>query len=136
MKKRDNYSVLGARYRSMAQIKKLSKQSILHGITIILDKMSKDQLAKLLFTLNKMRLPKIRTKKYGLGLFEQSVLGKALIEKQDRAIKRKALPRMNKNGKPRMPRRTKRKIKFSPKQLAAQRLFAKRARAGTLRKRR
>jgi len=127
MKKRDNYSVFGARYRSMAQIKKLSKQSILHGITIILDKMSKDQLAKLLFTLNKMRLPKIRTKKYGLGLFEQTVLGKALIERQDRTIKRKALSRM--------PRRTKRKIKFSPKQLAAQRLFAKRARAGTLRRR-
>ena len=43
-----------------------------------------------------------------------------------RTTKRKALPRM--------PRRTKRKIKFSPKQLAAQRLFAKRAKAGTLRR--
>ena len=41
-----------------------------------------------------------------------------------RTINRKALPR----------RKTKRK--FSRKQLAAQRLFAKRARAGTLRKRR
>jgi len=41
-----------------------------------------------------------------------------------RTIKRKALPK----------RKTKRK--FSAKQLAAQRLFAKRARAGTLRKRR
>ena len=41
-----------------------------------------------------------------------------------RTIKRKALPK----------RKTKRK--FSRKQLAAQRLFAKRARAGTLRKRR
>ena len=40
-----------------------------------------------------------------------------------RTIKRKALPK----------RKTKRK--FSRKQLAAQRLFAKRARAGTLRKR-
>jgi len=43
---------------------------------------------------------------------------------QLRTIKRKALPK----------RKTKRK--FSAKQLAAQRLFAKRARAGTLRKRR
>ena len=43
-----------------------------------------------------------------------------------RVIKRKALPRPK--------RKTKRK--FSRKQLAAQRLFAKRARAGTLRKRR
>ena len=41
-----------------------------------------------------------------------------------KVIKRKALPK----------RKTKRK--FSRKQLAAQRLFAKRARAGTLRKRR
>jgi len=41
-----------------------------------------------------------------------------------RTIKQKALPK----------RKTKRK--FSAKQLAAQRLFAKRARAGTLRKRR
>ena len=41
-----------------------------------------------------------------------------------RTIRQKALPR----------RKTKRK--FSRKQLAAQRLFAKRARAGTLRKRR
>ena len=41
-----------------------------------------------------------------------------------RTIKRKALPK----------RKTKRK--FSRKQLAAQRLFAKRAKAGTLRKRR
>jgi len=41
-----------------------------------------------------------------------------------KVIKRKALPK----------RKTKRK--FSAKQLAAQRLFAKRARAGTLRKRR
>ena len=43
---------------------------------------------------------------------------------QLRTIKQKALPK----------RKTKRK--FSTKQLAAQRLFAKRARAGTLRKRR
>jgi len=41
-----------------------------------------------------------------------------------RTIKRKALPKRKK------------KRKFSRKQLAAQRLFAKRARAGTLRRRR
>ena len=48
-----------------------------------------------------------------------------------RIIKRKALPY---NG--RIDKRRKKKRKFSRKQLAAQRLFAKRARAGTLRKRR
>ena len=48
-----------------------------------------------------------------------------------KVIKRKALPY---NG--RIDKRRKKKRKFSRKQLAAQRLFAKRARAGTLRKRR
>ena len=47
-----------------------------------------------------------------------------------RTIKRKALPY---NG--RIDKRRKKKRKFSRKQLAAQRLFAKRARAGTLRRR-
>jgi hypothetical protein len=46
-----------------------------------------------------------------------------------KTIKRKALPY---NG--RIDKRRKKKRKFSRKQLAAQRLFAKRARAGTLRK--
>jgi hypothetical protein len=47
-----------------------------------------------------------------------------------RITKRKALPY---NG--RIDKRRKKKRKFSRKQLAAQRLFAKRARAGTLRRR-
>jgi len=47
-----------------------------------------------------------------------------------KTIKRKALPY---NG--RIDKRRKKKRKFSRKQLAAQRLFAKRARAGTLRRR-
>ena len=48
-----------------------------------------------------------------------------------RVTKRKALPY---NG--RIDKRRKKKRKFSRKQLAAQRLFAKRARAGTLKRRR
>ena len=45
------------------------------------------------------------------------------------------LPRLRKTKRKALPKR-KTKRKFSRKQLAAQRLFAKRARAGTLRKRR
>ena len=45
------------------------------------------------------------------------------------------LPRLRGTKRKALPRR-KKKRKFSRKQLAAQRLFAKRARAGTLRKRR
>ena len=48
-----------------------------------------------------------------------------------KVIKRKTLPY---NG--RIDKRRKKKRKFSRKQLAAQRLFAKRARAGTLKRRR
>jgi len=53
-----------------------------------------------------------------------NVVNLSKVKRKRRTIKRKALPK----------RKTKRK--FSRKQLAAQRLFAKRARAGTLRKRR
>ena len=45
------------------------------------------------------------------------------------------LPRLRVTKRKALPRR-KKKRKFSRKQIAAQRLFAKRARAGTLRKRR
>jgi len=67
---------------------------------------SKKQIAIFAYTLAKSKLPRLRT------------------------IKRKALPY---NG--RIDKRRKKKRKFSRKQLAAQRLFAKRARAGTLRRR-
>ena len=50
-------------------------------------------------------------------------------------ITKSKLPRLSIRKRKSLPRR-KTKRKFSRKQLAAQRLFAKRARAGTLRKRR
>ena len=53
-----------------------------------------------------------------------NVVNLSKVKRKRRTIRQKALPK----------RKTKRK--FSKKQLAAQRLFAKRARAGTLRKRR
>jgi len=53
-----------------------------------------------------------------------NVVNLSKVKRKRRTIRQKALPK----------RKTKRK--FSRKQLAAQRLFAKRARAGTLRKRR
>ena len=50
-------------------------------------------------------------------------------------ITKSKLPRLRVTKRKALPRR-KKKRKFSRKQLAAQQLFAKRARAGTLRKRR
>ena len=109
----------------LAKIEKFSREHTLSMILIILDRMPKKRLAKLLYSLNKMQLPRIK-RKFGTALYEQKVIGKAFIESESikRKTKQKALPK----------RKTKRK--FSRKQLAAQQLFAKRARAGTLRKRR
>ena len=69
--------------------------------------MPKKRLAMVCYNITKSKLPRLKT------------------------IKRKALPY---NG--RIDKRRKKKRKFSRKQLAAQRLFAKRARAGTLKRRR
>ena len=99
---------------SLKSLEKKSKASLLRLIMKHLKTKSKKSLARIAYSMAKSKLPRLRTTK--------------------RNPRNYALPRMNKNGKPRMPRRTKRKIKFSPKQLAAQRLFAKRAKAGTLRR--
>ena len=97
---------------SMKQYMKMSKPALIRKITKALRAMPKVKLARLCYNLTKSKLPRLRT------------------------IKRKALPRRNVAfgfmDKP----KPKKKRKFSRKQLAAQRLFAKRARAGTLRKRR
>jgi len=92
---------------SLKQYMKMSKPALIRKITKTLRAMPKVKLARLCYNITKSKLPQLKT------------------------IKRKALPY---NG--RIDKRRKKKRKFSRKQLAAQRLFAKRARAGTLRKRR
>ena len=84
----------------------MSKTALMRKITKTLRAMPKAKLAMLCYNLTKAKLP-------GLKIIKRKAL-----------TKRKALPK----------RKTKRK--FSAKQLAAQRLFAKRAKAGTLRRRR
>ena len=83
----------------------MSKPALIRKITKALRAMPKAKLARLCYNLTKSKLPRLKV------------------------IKRKALPY---NG--RIDKRRKTKRKFSRKQLAAQRLFAKRARAGTLRR--
>jgi len=92
---------------TLPQYMKMSKPALIRKITKTLRAMPKKRLAVLCYNITKSKLPRIRT------------------------IKRKALPY---NG--RIDKRRKKKRKFSRKQLAAQKLFAKRARAGTLRRRR
>jgi len=95
------------RIKPMSVIMIMTKESILYRIKEKLKTYSKKRLAVFYYNLLKNDLPQLKT------------------------IKRKALPY---NG--RIDKRRKKKRKFSRKQLAAQRLFAKRARAGTLRRRR
>ena len=92
---------------TLPQYMKMSKPALIRKIMKTLKAMPKKRLAMVCYNITKSKLPQLKT------------------------IKRKALPY---NG--RIDKRRKKKRKFSRKQLAAQRLFAKRARAGTLRKRR
>ena len=85
----------------------MSKPALIRKITKALKAMPKKRLAMVCYNITKSKLPRLKV------------------------IKRKALPY---NG--RIDKRRKKKRKFSRKQLAAQRLFAKRARAGTLKRRR
>ena len=91
---------------SLKQYMKMSKPALIRKIMKTLKAMPKKRLAVLCYNITKSKLPRLRV------------------------TKRKALPY---NG--RIDKRRKKKRKFSRKQLAAQRLFAKRARAGTLRRR-
>jgi len=91
---------------TLQQYTKMSKPALIRKITKALRAMPKVKLARLCYNITKSKLPRLRV------------------------TKRKALPY---NG--RIDKRRKKKRKFSRKQLAAQRLFAKRARAGTLRRR-
>ena len=90
---------------SLKQYMNMSKPALIRKIMKTLRAMPKKKLALACYNLTKSKLPRLKT------------------------IKRKALPY---NG--RIDKRRKTKRKFSRKQLAAQRLFAKRSRAGTLRR--
>ena len=101
---------------TLKQYMKLSKAALIRKITKSLRAMPKKRLAVLCYNITKSKLPRLKTKKI-------SVLGDYYFRGSG------TLP----NG--RIDKRRKKKRKFSRKQLAAQRLFAKRAKAGTLRKR-
>ena len=98
------------RLMSLKQYMKMSKPALIRKITKTLTAMPKKRLAVLCYNITKSKLPRLRT------------------------IKQKALPK-HKLKKYEMPIAGLPKRSFTRKQLAAQRLFAKRARAGTLRRR-
>ena len=102
--------------KTINQYMKMSKPALIRKITKALRVMPKAKLARLCYNMTKAKLPRlsIRERKFRM----KYTYPKGRPELEGKRIKRKT------------------KRKFSRKQLAAQRLLAKRARAGTLRKRR
>ena len=95
---------------TMKQYMKMSKPALIRKITKTLRAMPKVKLARLCYNITKSKLPRLKVRK-----------------RRERQL-------ADRRRKPLSKRKTKRK--FSAKQLAAQRLFAKRAKAGTLRRKR
>ena len=109
------------RLLSLKQWERKSTESLIRFITKQLRKMPKKALARTAYGIAKSKLPQLRKRKTKqIGYVDE--FGNPLRQ-----------PDLWKGFK---EKKRKKKRKFSRKQLAAQRLFAKRARAGTLRKRR
>ena len=102
----------------MKQYMKMSKPALIRKITKTLKAMPKKKLAVLCYNITKSKLPRLSIRK----------------RKQLAGIRTPTYQTLKFTSKRQYGKR-KKKRKFSRKQLAAQRLFAKRARAGTLRRR-
>jgi len=105
---------------TLKQYMKMSKPALIRKITKTLRAMPKAKLARLCYNITKSKLPRLKKSR----LDEYETFRKKSMRKEVKRLKSLGYTE----------RKTKRK--FSRKQLAAQRLFAKRAKAGTLRKRR
>ena len=118
---------------SLKQYMKMSKPALIRKITKALRVMPKAKLARLCYNITKSKLPRLADfdPKSRMSI-------KSAYQPQKQLIRR--LYGADKAGRGGYYKLEKRRLPtekyFSPKQLAAQRLFAKRARAGTLRKRR
>ena len=127
---------------TMKQYMKMSTTALMRKINKELRAMPKVKLARLCYNITKSKLPRLSSIDPSLHTPKARKAREARVNKALRQLQqdekkygvikfREALPY---NG--RIDKRRKKKRKFSRKQLAAQRLFAKRSKAGTLRKRR
>ena len=117
---------------TMKQYMKMSKPALIRKIMKTLKAMPKKKLALACYNLTKSKLPRLKTThKRMIARKRQKDLGMA---RRHMYLGEKIPADYTWLHKTSGKRKTKRK--FSPKQLAAQRLFAKRARAGTLKRRR
>ena len=102
---------------TLKQYMKMSKPALIRKITKSLRAMPKKRLAVLCYNITKAKLPRLERKAIQLKGFVAT--GHMTKKERERYLRKGQKP----------------KRKFSKKQLAAQRLFTKRARAGTLRRR-
>ena len=107
---------------TMKQYMKMSKPALIRKITKTLRAMPKVKLARLCYNITKSKLPRLKT------IRQKRLTSRALVTTSSIYPKRRKRARLTKWKK-------REKRTFSRKQLAAQRLFAKRARAGTLQRR-
>ena len=114
---------------TLKQYMNMSKPALIRKITKALRVMPKAKLARLCYNITKSKLPRLSKKQRELASLPMLTVKEM---KRSDTYEDRMFKRMKKAGK--FKRKTKRK--FSRKQLAAQRLFAKRAKAGTLRRRR
>jgi len=114
------------RLLSIQGLQTKSKPALLRYIIKHLRRKSKKHLVMLAYNISKSKLPRLRkTKRKALPRY----IGETAIPfKRYKKSEKFTLMRLSKTGKIRKKRT------FSRKQLAAQALFAKRARAGTLRR--
>ena len=101
---------------TLKQYMSMSKPALIRKIMKTLKAMPKKRLAMVCYNITKSKLPRLKTIKRKALPYKMGVKVRHIPEWQD--VKRR------------------KKRKFSRKHLAAQRLFAKRARAGTLKRRR
>jgi len=120
---------------TLKQYMNMSKPALIRKITKTLRAMPKVKLARLCYNITKSKLPRLtirqrKRKARGLRRLQSALVDPRYMGGQKIPL----LPYESISRKRKVKRKTKRK--FSRKQLAAQRLFAKRARAGTLKRRR
>ena len=111
------------RLLSLKQWERKSLDSLIRYITMQLRKKPKKVLARMAYDIEKSKLPRLRKTNPSSITGYRGKLTLQEIQKERKRFNKRMAPRLK-------PKR-----KFSRKQLAAQRLFAKRARAGTLRRR-
>ena len=131
---------------TLKQYMKMSKPALIRKITKTLRAMPKAKLARLCYNITKSKLPRLpyeQTKTKMLRRYKKLKFTEEIPKRKRKLLNQSISPKsryidvVTADLIQRTPYvATKKKRKFSRKQLAAQRLFAKRARAGTLRRRR